>query len=119
MEKMAIRLNGGVAEFIFGASKDFVIDDIGQIGLEAGRDRKGGKIVAYLSLDFPEVYDRILQGLQEKPISGRFSVESVEDYEKTTPICDPEAKNATFAEIVQWLWKKYYAHLEEPAAAGV
>jgi hypothetical protein len=113
MEKMAIRLEGGVVEFLFGHSKRIVLDDIGQPGLEAGRTQKNGKIVAFVSLDFPEVYHRILHGLNERPIPGRFSVESVDEGDKITPICDPRVKNATLAEIVQWVWEKYYAHLQE------
>jgi hypothetical protein len=26
-------------------------------------------------------------------------------------------KNASLAEIVQWVWEKYYAHLEQEAVA--
>jgi hypothetical protein len=40
-------------------------------------------------------------------------VESVDEGDKVTPICDPRVKNATLAEIVQWVWEKYYAHLEQ------
>jgi hypothetical protein len=118
MEKMAIRLAGEVIEFIFGPSKRIVFNDENQPGLEVGRDKKSRKIVAFMSLDFPYLYHRILQGLKEKPILGRFSVEAVEEYDKATPICDPRVKNAAFAEIVQWVWEKYYAHLEEPMVVG-
>jgi hypothetical protein len=113
MEKMEIRLEGGVVEFLFGHPKRVVLDDIGQPGLEAGRTQKNGKIIAFVSLDFPEVYHRILEGLRAKPISGRFSVESVGEGDKVTAICDPRVKNATLTEIVQWVWEKYYAHLQE------
>jgi hypothetical protein len=116
MEKMEIRLSGGVVEFIFGPANSIVFDDIGQPGLEAGRDKKSKKIVAFMSLDFPEVYHLILQGLKAKPIPGRFSVEAVDEGDKVTPICDPRVKNAAMPEIVQWVWEKYYAHIEEPAA---
>jgi hypothetical protein len=118
MEKMEIRLFSGVVEFIFGPSKRIVYGDEGQPGLEIGRNKKSGKIVAFMSLDFPEIYHWILKGLKEKPIPGRFSVESVEGYGKITSICDPRVKNATFAEIVQWVWEKYYAHLEQDVAGG-
>lgn len=117
MEKMEIRLEGGVVEFLFGHPKRVVLDDIGQPGLEAGRTQKNGKIVAFVSLDFPEVHHRILQGLKDKPIPGRFSVESVDEVDKVTPICDPRVKNATLAEIVQWVWEKYYAHLQQEIPA--
>jgi hypothetical protein len=116
MEKMEIRLYSGVVEFIFGPSKRIVFNDEDQPGLEVGRDKKSRKIVAFMSLDFPYLYRRILKGLKDKPISGRFSVESVEGYSKVTSICDPRVKNATFAEIVQWVWEKYYAHLETTPA---
>jgi len=116
MEKMEIRLEGGVVEFIFGPSNRIVFDDIGQPGLEAGRDRKSRKIVAFMSIDFPEVYHRILNGLKQKPIAGRFSVHSVDEGDSVTAICDPRVKNAAFAEIVQWVWEKYYAHLEQNVA---
>ncbi len=113
MEKMEIRLEGGVVEFIFGPSNRIVFDDIGQPGLEAGRDKKSGKIIAFMSLDFPEVYHRILQGLKAKPIPGNFSVESVDEGDQVAAICDPRVKNAAFPEIVQWVWEKYYAQLGE------
>jgi hypothetical protein len=119
MEKMEIRMYSGVVEFIFGHAKDMVFDDIGQPGLEAGLDKKNKKIVAYMSWDFPEVYPLILQGLKAKPIPGRFSVEAVDEVEKVTPICDPRVKNATLAEIVQWVWEKYYAHLDQDVEAAV
>jgi len=67
----------------------------------------------------PHLYHRILKGLKDKPVPGRFSVESVDEDDKITPICDPRAKNATFAEIVQWVWEKYYAHLETAAEREV
>ena len=116
MEKMEIRMYSGVVEFIFGPTRDMVVDDIGQPGLEVGLDRKSKKIVAYLSLDFPEVYQRILRGLKQKPVIGRFSVESVDEGDSVTAICDPRVKNAELAEIVQWVWEKYYAHLDQDVA---
>jgi len=112
MEKMEIRLAGEVIEFIFGSSGRIVFNDEDQPGLEIGRDKKSRRIVAFMSLDFPYLYRRILDGLKTKPVAGRFSVEKVEDYDKITPICDPRVKNATFAEVVQWVWEKYYARLE-------
>jgi hypothetical protein len=42
----------------------------------------------------------------------------VEEYDKITPVCDPRVKNTAFAEIVQWVWEKYYAHLDEPMVVG-
>jgi len=115
MDKMEIRLVGGVVEFIFGPSKRIAFGYEGQPGIEVGRDSRSKKVVAYMSLDFPHLHRRILKGLKEKPITKKFSVEVVEDYENVTPICDPRVKNATLAEIVQWVWEKYYAHLEIPA----
>ncbi len=114
MEKMEIRIAGGVVEFIFGTSKRIMFGDEDQPGLEIGRDSRSKKIVGFMCLHFPG-YRRILQGLKKKPITKKFSVEVVEDYENVTPICDPRVKNATLAEIVQWVWKKYYAHLEAQA----
>jgi len=113
MEKMEIRMISSVVEFIFGSSKRIVFGDEGQPGLEIGRDKRSKKVVAFMSLEFPFIYKRILKGLQEKPIPGRFSVESVDEVDKVTPICDPRVKNATLAEIVQWVWEKYYAHLQQ------
>jgi hypothetical protein len=118
MEKMEIRLAGEVIEFICGPSKRIVFNDEDQPGLEIGRDKKNRKIVAFMSLDFPYLYNQILKGLKEKPIPGRFSVEAVEEYDKITPICDLRVKNATFVEIVQWVWEKYYSHLEQNVAVG-
>ncbi len=112
MEKMEITLAGEVAEFIFGPTHRIMFGDEGQPGLEVGRNRKNGRIVAFLSYSLPHLYHRILKGLAEKPVPGRFSVESVDDCGKVTPICDPRVKNAAFSEIVQWVWEKYYAHLE-------
>jgi hypothetical protein len=116
MEKMEIRLAGEVIEFIFGPSKRIVFNDEGQPGLEVGRDNRSKRIVAYMSLNFVHLYNRILKGLEKKPILGRFSVTVVEEYDKITPVCDPRVKNAAFAEIVQWVWEKYYAHIEESMA---
>jgi hypothetical protein len=116
LEKMEIRLCGNVAEFIFGPSNRILFGDEGQPGLEVGRNRKKGKIVAFMSYNFPQLYERILTGLKNKPFPGRFSVESVDEVDKVTPICDLRVKNATFAEIVQWVWEKYYAHLEQGLA---
>ncbi|MCI0693563.1 hypothetical protein L0337_16340 [candidate division KSB1 bacterium] len=113
MEKMEIRLVGAVVEFIFGPPKRIVFNYEGQPGLEVGRDNRSRKIVAFMCLHFPHLYQRILEGLKEKPIPGRFSVESVDEGDKVTAICDPRVKNATLSEIVQWVWEKYYAHLQE------
>ncbi len=114
MEKMEIRLIDTVVEFIFGSSRRIVFNEEDQPGLEVGRDKRTKKIVAYMSLSFPQLYQQILKGLQTKPIPGRYYVEFLEDTGKVTSICDPRVKNATFAEIVQWVWEKYYAHLAEP-----
>jgi hypothetical protein len=116
MEKMEIRLVGAVVEFIVGSSKHIVFNDESQPGLEISRDKRSKKVVAFMCLHFPHLYKRILKGLKDKPISGRFSVESVDEGDKVTPICDPRVKNATFAEIVQWVWEKYYAHLQQDLA---
>jgi hypothetical protein len=118
MEKMEIRIAGGVVEFIFGPSKRIMFGDEDQPGLEIGRDSRSKKVVGYMSIHFPGLYRRILNGLKEKPITQKFSVEVVEDYENVTPICDPRVKNATLAEIVRWVWEKYYAHLEKDATVS-
>jgi hypothetical protein len=112
---MEIRIAGGVVEFIFGPAKRAVFNDEDQPGLEIGRDQWSKKIVGYMCLHFPGLYRRILKGLKEKPNVKKFSIEVVEDYENVTPTCDPRVQNATFAEIVQWVREKYYAHLEEGA----
>ncbi|MGH7598253.1 MAG: hypothetical protein ACREOI_18010 [bacterium] len=114
---MEIRLFGGVAEFIFGRSTGLIFDDEGQPGLETGYDEKSNKVVAFMSYNFPQLYQRIIKGLREKPIPGRFSVESVDEGDKVTSICDPRVKNVTLAEIVQWVWEKYYAHLQQDLPA--
>jgi len=62
---------------------------------------------------FPQLYKLILNGLKQKPITGRFSAHVVDEGDSVTSICDPLVKNATFAEIVQWVWEKYYAHLDQ------
>jgi len=116
MEKMEIRLISSVVEFIFGPSKNIMFGDEDWPGLEVGRDSRSKKIVAYMSLSFPQLYRQILKGLKKKPIDGRFSVESVAECGEAIPICDPRVKNATFVEIVQWVWEKYYAHLEQATA---
>jgi len=113
LEKMEIRLCGEVAEFIFGPSQRIAFNDEGQPGLEVGRDSRSRKIVAFMSYNFPRLYQRILTGLTNKPFSGRFSVHSVDEGDKVIPICDPRVKDATLAEIVQWVWEKYYAHLAQ------
>jgi len=110
--KMEIRIISSVVEFIFGPSKRIMFGDEDWLGLDVGRDSRSKKIVAYMSLSFPQLYRQILTELKLKPIAGRFSVEFLVDTGKATPICDPRVKNVTFAEIVQWVWEKYYAHLE-------
>jgi hypothetical protein len=72
-----------------------------------------------MSLNLPVLYNRTLKGLEEKPVSGRFSVESADEGDKVTPICDPRLKNATMSEIVQWVWEKYYARIEGAMPVGV
>ena len=118
MEKMEIRLGGDVIEFIFGPSNRILFGDEGQSGLEVGRTRKNGKIVAYMCYSFPHLYKLILNGLKQKPITGRFSVHAVDEGDSVTAICDPRVKNATLAEIVQWVWEKYYAHLDQEVAVA-
>jgi hypothetical protein len=49
----------------------------------------------------------------DRPVHGHFSVEAVDEGDQITPICDPRVKNATLVEIVQWVWEKYYAHLQK------
>ena len=115
MEKMEIRLCGEVVEFIFGPSQRIAFNDEGQPGLEVGRDSRSRKIVAFMSLNFPKLYPRILSGLNKRPVSQRFSLQSVDEGDKVTPVCDPRVKNATLAEIVQWVWEKYYAHIGQEA----
>jgi len=115
VRKMEIRIISSVVEFIFGPSKRIMFGDEDWLGLDVGRDSRSRKIVAYMSLSFPQLYRQILTELKLKPVAGRFSVESLVDTGKATSICDPRVKNATFAEIVQWVWEKYYAHLETPA----
>jgi hypothetical protein len=115
MEKMEIRMYSSVVEFIFSSPPRIIYGDEGQPGLEVGRTRKNGRIVAFMCYSFPHLYHRILQGLKAKPIPGRFSVEAVDEGDKVTSICDPRVKNAAMPEIVQWVWEEYYAHLQEPA----
>ena len=117
MEKMEIRMYSAVVEFIFGSSRRIVFGDEGQPGLEIGRDKKSKEVVAFMCLHFTRLYHRILKGLDEKPIRNRFFVESVDEGDRVTAVCDPRVKNATLAEIVQWVWEKYYAHLEQSVAA--
>jgi len=112
---MEIKFCGEVIEFIFGSSKRIVFGDESQPGLEIGRDKKSQQIVAFMCLDFPHLYNRILQGLKEKPISRRFSVESVDEGDTVSPICDPRVKNVTLAEIVQWVREKYYTRIRQEA----
>lgn len=117
MEKMEIRLVGGVVEFIFGPSQHIVFNDEGQPGLEVGRDKKSRKIVAFMCLHLPNLYNRILTGLKEKPILEKFSVTSIDEGDKITAVCDPRVKNATMSDIVQWVWESYYtSHLQRAAA---
>jgi len=118
MEKMEIRLGGDVIEFIFGSSDRILFGDEGQPGLEVGRTRKNGKIVAYMCYSFPHLYQLILNGLKQKPITGRFSVHSVDEGDSVTAICDPRVKNAALAEIVRWVWEKYYVHLDQDVAVA-
>jgi hypothetical protein len=115
VKKMEIRMISSVVEFVFGPSKNIMFGDEDWLGLDVGRDRRSNKIVAYMSLSFPQLYRQILKELKKKPIPGRFSVESLVDTGRDTAICDPRVKNATFDEIVRWVWEKYYAHLEQGA----
>lgn len=118
METMAIRMSDTVVEFIFGQSRRIVFGYEDRPGLEIGRDKRSQKVVAYMSLSFPLRYRQILKGLKENPVLDKFSVASVEECGNATLICDPRVKNASFAEIVQWVWEKYYAPLEEQRAVA-
>jgi len=118
MEKMEVRILGGVVEFIYGPSTHLVFGDEGQPGLEIGRDENSGKVAAFMSYSLPHLYYRILKGLKDKPIHQRFSVEAVDEGDKTISVCDPRVKNASMEDIVQWVWEKYYAHLEHATAAA-
>jgi hypothetical protein len=115
VRKMEVRTIDTVVEFIFGPSKRIMYGDEDRLCLDVGRDSRSKKIVAYMSLSFPRLYRQILKELKKKPIPGRFSVELVVDTGRDNPICDPRVKNATFDEIVRWVWEKYYAHPEQAA----
>jgi hypothetical protein len=65
MEKMEIRIAGGVVEFIFGPSKRIVFNDEDQPGLEIGRDKRSRKVVGYMCLHFPGLHRRILEALKK------------------------------------------------------
>ena len=78
MEKMEIDINGLVVYFLFGSLENEIYYDEGQPGLMTGRDEKTDEIIGYMTYNLFHLYDRIMAGLQEKPIPGEFVITSLD-----------------------------------------
>jgi hypothetical protein len=77
VEQVEISIAGEVVEFMFKQSKDEFFTDEGHPGLMVGRDWKSHEVIGYMSYDLPALYERILEGLRQNPIPGRFTILAV------------------------------------------
>ncbi len=116
MEEMEIIISGEVVEFRLQPRKeDEYFTDEGQPGLMVGRH--GQQLIGYMTYHLPQLYSRILHGLDESPIEGTYRVRSVDNDGR---ISTPNMGKQTFAEIVRWVYQTFFHHADreqdEPAA---
>jgi hypothetical protein len=109
VEKMEISIAGEVVEFIFKQSDDEFFTDEGHPGLMVGRDWKSHEVIGYMTYDLPSLYERIIEGLWQNPISGRFAIVAVSEAGYPAPITDKGMTGLEFAEVVKWTYRTYFA----------
>jgi hypothetical protein len=102
-----IGIAGEVVEFIFKRSEDEFFTDEGHPGLMVGRDWKSHEVIGYMTYDLPALYERILEGLQQNPISGRFAIVAVSEAGHPVSITDKGMTDLEFAEVVKWTYRAY------------
>ena len=119
MEKMEISIAGEIVEFIFEQSEDEFFTDEGHPGLMVGRDWKSREVIGYMTYDLPSLYERILEGLQQNPISGRFAIVAVSEAGHPVSITDKGMTDLEFAEVVKWTYRTYFADETVSTSAAV
>jgi hypothetical protein len=119
VEKMEISIAGEVVEFIFKQSDDEFFTDEGHPGLMVGRDWKSHEVIGYMTYDLPSLYERIIEGLWQNPISGRFAIVAVYEAGYPAPITDKGMTGLEFAEVVKWTYRTYFADETVSTSAAV
>jgi hypothetical protein len=119
VEKMEISIAGEVVEFIFKQSDDEFFTDEGHPGLMVGRDWKSHEVIGYMTYDLPSLYERIIEGLWQNPISGRFAIVAVSEAGHPAPITDKGMTGLEFAEVVKWTYRTYFADETVSTSAAV
>jgi len=119
VEKMEISIAGEVVEFIFKRSEDEFFTDEGHPGLMVGRDWKSHEVIGYMTYDLPSLYERILEGLWQNPISGRFAIVAVSEAGHPALITDKGMTGLEFAEVVKWTYRTYFADETVSTSAAV
>ena len=119
MEKVEISIAGEVVEFIFKRSKDEFFIDEGHPGLMVGRDWKSRELIGYMTYDPPSLYERILEGLRQNPIPGRFAIVAVSVAGHPVSITDEGMTDLEFAEVMKWTYRIYFADETVSTSAAV
>jgi hypothetical protein len=119
VEKVEIGIAGEIVEFIFKQSKDEFFTDEGHPGLMVGRDWKSREVIGYMTYDLPSLYERILEGLQQNPISGRFAIVAVSEAGHPVSITDKGMTDLEFAEVVKWTYRTHFADETVSTSAAV
>lgn len=109
MEQVEISIAGEVVEFIFKQSEDEFFTDEEHPGLMVGRDWKSHEVIGYMSYDLPALYERILEGLQQNPIPGRFTIVAVSEAGRLVSTTDKGMADLEFAEVVKWTYRTCFA----------
>ena len=111
MEEMEIVISGEVVEFRLQPHEhgDEYFTDEGRPGLMVGRRGQGQQLVGYMTYHLPQLYSRILHGLNESPIEGTYRVRSVDN---DGHISTPNIGKQTFAEIVRWVYQTFFHHAD-------
>lgn len=119
MEKVEISIAGEVVEFIFKQSEDEFFTDEGHPGLMVGRDWKSREVIGYMTYDLPALYERILEGLRQNPIPGRFTIVAVSEAGHPVPLTDEGMTDLDFAEVVKWAYRSCFADETVSTSAAV
>jgi hypothetical protein len=119
VEKVEISIAGEVVEFIFKQSEDEFFTDEGHPGLMVGRDWKSHEVIGYMTYDLPALYERILEGLRQNPIPGRFTIVAVSEAGYPFSILDKGMTDLEFAEVVKWTYRTYFADEMVSTSAAV
>jgi len=118
-EKVEISIAGEVVDFIFKQSEDEFFTDEGHPGLMVGRDWKSHEVIGYMTYDLPALYERILEGLRQNPIPGRFAIVAVSEAGHPVSITDKGMTDIEFAKVAKWTYRTYFADETVPTSAAV